>query len=281
MKNQKFTDLLTGIPRLIRVPLVVLGMVCVFVGGVIDGFEYLNEELTLAIFTVFFITSGSMAFNDYFDREIDKEVHPERPIPSGKITPFQALVVSILFFSISLLLSLFINLLCLIIAVITIDLLVLYETIFKNQGLVGNLMVSFIVGISFTFGGASVGKAEMSIDFSLIAFFLILGREILMDVTDIEGDRLNRYTLPMKIGRKKTTIIGCISLLISAFFLLIPGFIGIFPRFYLILILPVIGLLLYSIIISLKNIENTGRTADLLIIIMGLGLPVFVFSILF
>ncbi len=33
---------------------------------------------------------GGMVWNDYFDRDLDKRERPERPIPSGKITPRQA-----------------------------------------------------------------------------------------------------------------------------------------------------------------------------------------------
>jgi len=94
-------------------------------------------------------------------------------------------------------------------------------------------------------------------------------------------DKLNRYTLPMRIGRRKATYIGCLSLSISGIFLFIPGLIGIFPEYYLILILPVQAILIYSIILPLINIENTGKTADLLLITIAMGLPVFLFSIIF
>jgi len=281
MKNQKITDLVTGIPRLFRFELAIFGMICVLIGGIIGGFDYLNEKLIIAMIAVFFITSGSMGLNDYFDRDIDKKAHPDRPIPSGKITPMQGLTFSIILFSVSLILSVFINTLCLIIAVITIDLLILYETILKNQVIVGNMVVAFIIAISFIYGGASVGRHEMSLDFTVLAFFLMLGREILMDVTDMEGDKLNRYTLPMRIGGRNATYIGCLFLFISVLFLFLPGLIGIFPKYYLILILPVQAILIYSIILPLIKTENTGRSADLLLIAIAMGLPVFVFSIIF
>ena len=280
MKNKKISGLLTGIPRLFRVQLAIPGMICVLIGGVIGGFDYLNQDLILAMIAVFFITAGSMAINDYFDREIDKKVHPDRPIPSGKITPKQGLIVSITFFILSLVLSLLINTLCLLIAIITIDLLLLYETIFKNYGIVGNLVVAFIVAISFTFGGAAIGRPDISLDFTFIAFFLMLGREILMDVTDIEGDKLNRSTLPMRVGERNATYLGCFFLIISTIFLFMPGLIGIFPNYYLILILPVQALLYYSIILPIVKTENTGRSADLILIAIGMGLPVFVYSII-
>ena len=143
------------------------------------------------------------------------------------------------------------------------------------------MVVAFIIAISFIYGGASVGRPEMSLNFTVLAFFLMLGREILMDVTDMEGDKLNRYTLPMRIGERNATYIGCLFLFISVLFLFIPGLIGIFPKYYLILILPVQAILIYSIILPLIKTENTGRSADLLLIAIAMGLPVFVFSIIF
>jgi len=279
--KSKITDIITGIPRLFRIQLAIFGMICVLIGGIIGGLDFLNERLIIAMIAVFFITSGSMAFNDYFDRDIDKKAHPDRPIPSGKITPVQGLTLSIILFSVSLTLSFFINILCFIIAVVTIDLLILYETTLKNKILVGNIVVAFIIAISFSYGGASVGKPEMSLDFTLLAFFLMLGREILMDVTDMEGDKLNRYTLPMKIGKRNATFIGCFFLLLSVLFLFIPGLIGIFAKYYLILIIPVQALVIYSIILPIIKTENTGRSADLLLIAIAMGLSVFIFSIIF
>ena len=281
MKEQKISNIFIGIPRLFRIQLAIPGTICVLIGGIIGGLDNLNEHLFLAMIAVFFITSGSMGFNDYFDKDIDKKVHPDRPIPSGKITPFQGLIISIILFSFSIISSFSINLLCLLITVITLDLIILYELLFKNQGIVGNFVVAFIVAISFTFGGASVGRPDISLDFTFIAFFLILGREILMDVTDIEGDKLHRYTLPMRIGRRNATYLGCIFLFISALFLFLPGLNGIFPDYYLIIILPVQALLFYSIILPLIKTENTARSADLLLITIAMGLPVFIFSIIF
>src|SRR5574337_76408 len=49
------------------------------------------------------------AINDYFDYENDKVNHPERPLPSGELKPGQALGFSMVFFTVSFLLSLFLS----------------------------------------------------------------------------------------------------------------------------------------------------------------------------
>ena len=155
------------------------------------------------------------SINDYFDSEVDKINHPKRPIPLGLITLKGMLFFSILFFSIGLILSLVINILCFSIGLISIILLIIYESSLKNNGLSGNIIVAFVSSISFTFGGSSVGNPYSSAIISIMAFFIILGREIIMDVRDFDGDKLLRITIPMKLGKKNAVYIACIFLIIS------------------------------------------------------------------
>jgi len=61
---------------------------------------------------------------------------------------------------------------------------------FKRSGLIGNLMVSFSVGMTFVFGGISVEQPG-SINvwwFGAIALLMDLGEEIAADAMDIEGE---------------------------------------------------------------------------------------------
>ena len=112
-----------------------------------------------------------MALNDYIDQEIDEYIHPERAIPSGKVSPKSILTFSILIFLFSLFLSFFINIICFGIVVISILLLFIYEKFFKNQGLVGNISVAFLSSMTFVFGGASTGKIYNASILSIMTFF--------------------------------------------------------------------------------------------------------------
>ena len=55
--------------------------------------------------------------------------------------------------------------------VIGITLIFFYETLLKNKGLVGNIVVAFNVALSFMYGGAIVGNLFKPI-FYLDYFFL-------------------------------------------------------------------------------------------------------------
>lgn len=52
-----------------------------------------TRQLSLPVASVL-IYAGGMGLNDWSDRELDAEERPERPIPSGRVAPDQALAIS-------------------------------------------------------------------------------------------------------------------------------------------------------------------------------------------
>lgn len=79
--------------ELVRAPaaLTVLGDAVVgahAAGGRLSGRGWLLPLASAAIY------SGGMALNDWADREVDAVERPERPIPSGRVRPAQALLVA-------------------------------------------------------------------------------------------------------------------------------------------------------------------------------------------
>lgn len=53
------------------------------------------SSLALLLFASACLYSSGMILNDYFDRDVDHENSPERPIPSGQISPDSALLVGL------------------------------------------------------------------------------------------------------------------------------------------------------------------------------------------
>lgn len=266
--------------ELTRPALCLMGLVSVFIGGVISGFEYASFNLLLAMIVAILVTAGSMAINDYFDWEIDKVIHPERPVPSGRLSPKEALWFAILSLFIALIFSFVINILCFGIILLSVGFIIFYEKFLKNQGLAGNMIVAFLSSLPFTFGGASVGQPYNAMILSLIAFFLVLGREILMDVRDMEGDRLSRVTLPMKIGEKHAIYLGCIFLIATIALTPLPIFFGILKMWYAVIIIPADFLIAYAMLLSLKNIQNTAITPNIVRVAMAVGLVGFIAGII-
>jgi geranylgeranylglycerol-phosphate geranylgeranyltransferase len=161
-------------------------------------------DLVLACCVVFLFVGAGNSLNDYYDHEVDKINHPERPIPSGLIEREQVLTFAILLFVPAFLLGLFINLEALAIVLISAAVMLSYEKRLKRRGLLGNLQISWLVGSVFLFGGVSVYDGEsdalLRVAFlAVLAFFATLGREITKDIEDLKGDR-DRVTLPMSMG---------------------------------------------------------------------------------
>lgn len=265
--------------RSIRPETTPIGMISVYVGGLVAGATLNSVELLLAVLSTFFITSASMTINDFFDWKIDTVNHPKRPIPMGILTQNEMLYFSIIFFVIGTLISLFINTICFAIAIFAISFLLFYEVVSKKYGVMGNITVAFISSISFTFGGAAVGNPFASISISAIAFLIILGREIIMDIRDAKGDSLARITLPNQIGARKSSYIACLILLLAAIFSPLPFIFNIVNYLYLIIIIPVDIITLIAIFWSLKDIQNAAKSATILRFALIIGLVAFISGI--
>lgn len=250
----------------------ILGLAGAYIGGIVAGSSYLSFPLLLATAVVFLIGGGSMAFNDYFDRDIDKISHPLRPIPSKRLSAKEELYFSIVLFGLAVIISLFINWVCLGIVLFSIGFLYVYEVYLKNYGFAGNVAVAFLSAMSFTFGGAAVGKPFSSVILSLIVFFMFTGRETLKDVQDVKGDVLLRNTLPMRIGERNAAIVGSVFLGFAIILSPLPYLVGQLKIYYLIFITLVDLICLYAIKETLKDLANTERSVGLIRAAAAIGI---------
>ena len=268
-----------GFIKFIRPEIIILGIVCVFIGALISGSDLFSFNLLLGMSAVFCIGAGCHPFNDYFDFEIDKIVHPKRPLPLGLFKPISGLYIGFIFFVISLVLSSLINIYCFSINLIGIILIFFYETSLKNKGLGGNILVAFTVSLSFMYGGAIAGDFFKPIFFTLITFFIFFGREIIMDIRDFEGDKKTRVTLPLIIGKKFVVYLASFMISISIILLFVPYFFGLFSIWYVLLTIPLALFTIYSTTLSIFDLKNVCKTAELLRITMILGLILFIIAI--
>ena len=198
------------------------------------------EASILGFLTAFTLTGGSMAANDYFDREVDKVNQPTRPIPSGKISPQQALWFAGALGAIGILLSFlsllrFEALLAPLIASGSFVLALAYNGWGKRFGLLGNLMVSGCVAIPFLYGAFMVGLLPKTVlgFFALLAFLANTGREILKGMVDVAGDKLRRVeTIAIKYGLRRAAQYASAFYLSAVALSLIPPALGIVSIYY-------------------------------------------------
>lgn len=193
----------------------------VFASALIGAGLKINDyaiPVFLGFAVAFLFGIAGNAINDYLDKESDKINHPDRPIPSGKLKPGQALYFSIIFFSISLLLSIYLSLISgygvLIIVMVALASQIAYETRFKHKKIIGNMIIGTQTALAFVFGGVVVGKTMITSVIAIAVFLSIVGREIVKDIEDVKGDK-DRVTLPIKIGVKKAGIIASIFIVLA------------------------------------------------------------------
>jgi geranylgeranylglycerol-phosphate geranylgeranyltransferase len=87
---------------------------------------------------------------------------------------------------------------------------------------------------------------------ALLAFLAILGREIVKDIEDMEGD-FDRQTLPKRIGARKAGGIASLSFLVAVALSPIPYFDGTFGIWYLAAVAFADAIFIYCSIVHFEN----------------------------
>ncbi len=271
---------LKGFLTLIRFELPLAAGICVVLGQVFALGEFAPFNLILAAsLSVFLISASILVSNDYFDLETDKINAPHRPIPLNLVSPAEALFLSIFLLLAGLVFSYLINFETLLFSIGLTLIGFLYNRIFKKHGLIGNLFVSFSVGMTFIFGGLSVGLPfnKIVLFFAVIAALVDLGEEIAADSMDVKGDLLiDSNSIAIKHGKEKALRLSAFIFVLVILLSLIPFFLKWFNIIYL---LPIgimdffIGFSTYKLVRS-KN-EEGRKYIRLLYVGATFGLVVF------
>ncbi|XRO76891.1 UbiA family prenyltransferase [Methanocaldococcus sp. 10A] len=253
------------------------------IGGIIGYLISSNFEIEilkglLVFFVVFFVCAYGNVINDIFDIEIDKINKPFRPLPSGKIKLNEAKKFSAILLIFGLILSIFINIYALIIAVVNAFFLYLYAKKYKRYKPIGNFIIGYLTGSVFLFGGVA-GKNVMPVVILFLCSLLsIWGREIVKDFEDIEGDiKEGVISLPIMYGKKAlyfATFLVVLAVVLSPF----PYILKIFGIYYLILIAICDILFIYAMALLLKkpNRDTASKVSKFLKIIMNIVLLAFI-----
>jgi geranylgeranylglycerol-phosphate geranylgeranyltransferase len=249
--------------QLIRIGNCVMGVVGLILGTLVaQGTDIVNDptDLIIAAAVVFLFIMGGNSLNDYLDREVDKQAHPERPIPSGRMRPETARNIAIASFVLAFVLSLFLNWLSFFIVASAIVVMLAYELKTKKLGLTGNLSIAWLTGALFLLGGAVVGKVESTVAIGMMAFLATLGREIVKDVQDMGSD-FDRRTLPQRIGARNAGIVASVAFLIAVSLSFEPVVLNIFGWEYLAAVLFADAIFIYCAIVHFRNPRQGQRWA--------------------
>jgi geranylgeranylglycerol-phosphate geranylgeranyltransferase len=254
--------------------------------------DILIAIVMLATAVATFMGAGN-AINDIKDYATDCVNHPERVLPSERMSVTQAkrfvvfsiissftviLAYSIMFYSENTSLPWATVIIWICAGILTYTYEAGLST--KEQGFIGNLAISLMVGLVIIFGATASNNHldPLVLCVALTAVLINLAREILKDCEDMSGDE-GRDTLPMRIGLENARMVGYVIALAGMIIASVP--------YYLELGTLRIGLIIFQIptllnLITLNGVIHGGddnRAQKRLRVAMATGLVGFVLSV--
>lgn len=161
-----------------------------------------NIRFVFLVLSTVLIASGGYIINDYYDIKIDYVNKPDRVVIGKHIKRRYVLIMHSFINGLGILLGVFVSWWIVGVNILVTFLLWLYSNLLKRLPLWGNLVVSFLTGLSvFVVFILYRQNLELIAMYSIFAFFISLIREIIKDLEDIEGDeKFGCKTLPIAIG---------------------------------------------------------------------------------
>ena len=205
----------SAILSLVRWPNALLAAAGVLVGAWWAGGDVVAAPVVFAAVAAVGIAIFANADNDVHDVEIDRIAHPERALPSGRLSPPAARRTAVggaLLALASALASGTVVALATIAVIVTIA---GYTRVLKRRGLSGNVTAAIVASLPFAYGGWAAGDVRASVALVLVAIPLHLAREVAKDLDDAPADASLRRTLPLVAGPRAARVV--ILLAVGAF----------------------------------------------------------------
>lgn len=179
------------------------------------------SEVLAAVVAAIALTAFANATNDWADAELDRAAHPERPLPSGRLTRAAALRVAMFAALLSIAASAFAHVALVLCTVAVLVLMLAYNGWLKRLGIAGHLLVAFLASLPFLYGAWSVGRPRAALLLIAFAVPLHLAREVAKALDDAPADAGRRRTVPLAWGARtaRAVVVGA---LVSFALVLIP-----------------------------------------------------------
>ncbi len=228
------TDQIVAFIRLMRPLNGFITALSVCVGALTAGVFPPDLNILLAATSASLVAAAGYVFNDVLDLNIDRLNRPARPLPAGRISLKTATLGAQLLSLLGLSMAWWLNPTLGFFASVVAGSLFLYSVYLKVKPLWGNLMVAILAASAFPFGALAAGSWGRSWIPALFAFLFHLGREIIKDLEDLEGDRRNgAQTLPIRWGSARAGMLATIVFLSLVPVVLFPWFSGLYSWHYL------------------------------------------------
>lgn len=227
-------------------------------GGFAAGLGCPSAGLGWTALSAALIAGAGNAINDVVDLEIDRVNRPGRPLPSGRLGRRAAVAEALALALAGLGLAWWLGPARGMVASAAALALLLYSTHLKRRALWGNLAVSAVAAAAFPYGALAVGRWGRSWIPAGFAFLFHLGREIVKDLEDMEGDQAQgARTLPLRWGARPAAWLATLVYAILVLFTLIPWAQGLYGAVYLLLVL-LLAALVVRVLVRLHRNSTAG-----------------------
>ena len=235
--------------------------------------------------TGFMLTAASMTINDYYDRDIDSINEPTRPIPSGMVSPREALGLAGVLSAVGFVFAVLTSFLCLAVAAISWIIVVTYVTVGKRSGLPGNFLVSACVATPFIYGSITVAsQVQLNVWlFAAMAFLSNTGREITKGIVDVKGDQAEGVkTLAVRYGERNAAFAAALFYLFAVALTPLPWVLNLVSFWFIPVVLVTdVGLIASSVLLVRDHgRENARKIKRLVLAWFVVGLLAFVLGTL-
>ncbi len=228
--------------------------------------------LGTATLAVLLIGAGSAAINDYFDCESDRLTHPDRPIPSGEISPPRTMQFAATMLITGLGVSLLINPLAFLIVALNVVLFILYPRVFKRlSGFVSNLLMGYLGATVALFAGAVIFQTInlASLSFMGMIAAAVIAFNVLKDVLTINGDvKVGYPTVAARRGIRVAVIIGSVFIFLTVISAPLPYLMGAVNVAYLVPIAIAACIVLFAALSLLKRPDIGNVQKQLTVFLM-------------
>ncbi len=163
------------------------------------------------------LAAGGYFIDDARDSECDARFHPTRPIPSGLVSRQLAFRMGTgLLVAGATVLSVGYPGMWVVGAVTALVLYGYGRGLKRVSGLAANATVSALLALAMLSGGFRPGERRAAVVLALIVFWTNLGREIALDIVDLEADRAQEYrTIPLIHGVRTARSLAGVSLILG------------------------------------------------------------------
>lgn len=253
--------------ELIRYPLFAIPIVATLPGVLIASEGKLTRRVVAGLIIAMFGYFAGMIKNDYFHHETDALTNPDRPLPSNRLTPKQALVPASVIYALCVISGFLLSVKAGLLVIALVAISHLYNAIFKAKGILGSLTLPLGIGLLNVFGALVVSDSVPRLvwyAFGATTFY-DLGTHIITTFKDISRDKQHGITTtPVQLGIRPALFLSAVATILAFVIALLPYWLEqpLAQKFYVVwVILGLVAAIVTRIPLYLQPNEKNGYFA--------------------